>query len=595
MSLRRLALVAAAGAAWACAPHPAWVAYAPPPSPTPEQIVADLSRLRGLPLDAPLDVAFVDEASFLRAYHDSVQTTGKAHKTAYYGAFGLSGADVDAMAHKMIDRELLGFYEPHAKRLYVRRKGGGAAPTPMELFTLAHEAEHALQDRFFGTSAFENFDDIDQSLAWRSLTEGDAVLASSVLDAAQHGFGPSESVVRISEVSRAQEGTWVSAALTGRTMPAPSLLRAQLAWPYARGLSFVGALAESGGWALVNAALRNPPKTTEQVLHIEKYLAGEGAVDVGTPPPVDGYALVERGRMGELQTRYVLAECMADPQANRAAKGWGGDAYSIVARGGDQALLWSTAWDDEAAATRFADALEARRSCSRTGPKPPFTVARSGVRVAFVQGLDSEDARVAEARQLLSLVGNTPPSLPPLGPVALRLESPVTDYFSDPTARPGEDLVRLSLDMESDLRGLTPTGKEPGGAFIATGEQVAVAAWVEWGPPSAALNDATTAILVDRLRKQFGTAKVLDGGTRQVRLRWTDAEERAIKVGDLSESRLAFAPTCAGRMTVVLMTSWKAATFGENRAAAWRASVTAGATQGACRAMKELRDPRAAP
>jgi hypothetical protein len=69
------------------------------------------------------------------------------------------------------------------------------------------------------------------------------------------------------------------------------------------------------------------------VLHIEKYIAGERAVEVETPSPVEGYALVEHGRMGELQTRYVLADCVTDAEAATAASGWGGDAYAIIARG----------------------------------------------------------------------------------------------------------------------------------------------------------------------------------------------------------------------------------------------------------------------
>ncbi|MEM2876280.1 MAG: hypothetical protein QXL67_04960, partial [Candidatus Bathyarchaeia archaeon] len=47
-------------------------------------------------------------------------------------------------------------------------------------------------------------------------------------------------------------------------------------FPYAYGFDFIEALYNAGGWERVNEAYLNMPVSTEQVMHPEKYLSGEG-------------------------------------------------------------------------------------------------------------------------------------------------------------------------------------------------------------------------------------------------------------------------------------------------------------------------------
>ena len=75
--------------------------------------------------------------------------------------------------------------------------------------------------------------------------------------------------------------------------PAPSVVDTWLGWPYRRGTAFVADLLRAGGWAQVDAALRTPPATTEQVIHLEKYLAGEPAIPVRIPAPPLGWVARE--------------------------------------------------------------------------------------------------------------------------------------------------------------------------------------------------------------------------------------------------------------------------------------------------------------
>lgn len=298
----------------ACAPPVARLPlYAPPAQPSDDQTLADLSRVRSLPLDAPVAIETMDDAAFLGAFHAMVRATGKGgHTGAFWSAFAMSepSTDVMAMAGKITDDDLGGFYDPRVKRLYVRRRAKPSA-SGYDRLTLAHEEEHALQDRFFGMPDFSAVADVDESLALRALFEGDATVASVVLDANRKGTSSAEAIARLARLID-DDPLLLRASGVYAAGDVPPLLRAELAWPYVRGSTFVAELAASGGWTLVNAALRNPPKTTEQILHVEKYLAGEGPIDVRAPGAPEGYSRVESGRMGELRTRFFLAQCTRD-------------------------------------------------------------------------------------------------------------------------------------------------------------------------------------------------------------------------------------------------------------------------------------------
>ncbi len=162
-----------------------------------------------------------------------------------------------------------------------------------------------------------------------------------------------------------------AAAFDPASLPAPNYARIQSGTPAdfavldvrfaaETGLSFVRSLFAAGGWEQVNAAYANPPSTTEQILHPDKFTANESALSV---QPVDlasalgdGWSLQANGALGEWLTRLVLA-AGADPatripeeSAITAAAGWGGDSLQVYQRSGDGQLAMVQHWlaDDAA-------------------------------------------------------------------------------------------------------------------------------------------------------------------------------------------------------------------------------------------------------
>jgi hypothetical protein len=110
----------------------------------------------------------------------------------------------------------------------------------------------------------------------------------------------------------------------------------------------------------VDAAYADPPQSTEQILHPEKYLARDEPTLVALPPLTDtlgaGWHLVEAETLGEFQTSLYLAQQVDQTTADTASAGWDGDQYAVYINGDDEVLVFATAWDSAADRQEFVDA-----------------------------------------------------------------------------------------------------------------------------------------------------------------------------------------------------------------------------------------------
>ena len=121
-------------------------------------------------------------------------------------------------------------------------------------------------------------------------------------------------------------------------------------------------------------AYGRPPVSTEQVLHIEKYVAGEEPINV-TLPDISGemgkgWIQVSAGTMGEFLIRTYLEEHLDDARASRAAQGWGGDTYSLLSGPeGERVLISLTVWDSEIDGKEFFEAYQEFVALKYPGPE----------------------------------------------------------------------------------------------------------------------------------------------------------------------------------------------------------------------------------
>jgi hypothetical protein len=254
------------------------------------------------------------------------------------------------------ESQVLGFYRDTDKKLYIVSRSAGFGP--LERYTASHELTHALQDQHFdlGSLDLDRKDQGDRALAIRALVEGDASLASTYW--AQANL----TLAEILQMAAATTDPTQQAILDGL----PAIVREQLTFPYLDGLTFAMRLQQEGGWEKVDAAYRDLPASTEQVLHPEKYLAGEKPIDVALPDGLakrlgPGWSLATEDTLGELQLRTWLATASPAVDAKAAASDWGGDRVGLYHGPNDAwAIVLATAWDTPEASDRFMGAaLEA--------------------------------------------------------------------------------------------------------------------------------------------------------------------------------------------------------------------------------------------
>jgi hypothetical protein len=404
-----------------------------------QRIVMDVQAIRGLYARQPIAIEQLDERSFAEAI-DVRQAPALAEGIdRMQAALGLAdgGPGSVLQAQRILHEQLLGFYEQGSGKVYLRG-GARGGDRDLQRLTLAHEVQHALQDQHFGTLGIKGLLDEDARLARLALLEGDATITGVAYLAAQEGVPLRRAMVRLARTTRLLPTQRVIGDSGPELARAPALERERMVFPYVSGTGFAAELYRAGGFALVDRALARPPDTTEQVLHPARYVAGEAAIPVRAPMPPEGYAAIATGRMGELQTRGLLLPCLGWDRAVRAAEGWGGDAFTVVrSEQGGRAALWSTAWDTEADAAEFEQALSMSTAClpalggdgadarGQRAP-PPARLVRNGTKVVLAMGL-SQDRLAPEAATLLSLPEAPLPPAPPVGEAEVRpLPPPLT-------------------------------------------------------------------------------------------------------------------------------------------------------------------------
>jgi hypothetical protein len=304
-----------------------------------DAMVAEISDFvaeeRGLEFREPVEVELEDDAGFeARLLEDfDEDAEDMADLQVMYKALGLLGPDDDLMAQleEAYGVGVVGFYDPETDELVVR----GTALTPSVRITIAHELVHALDDQHFDLDRTE-YDERDDEIGYgfAALVEGQATLVEE------------EYLYSLSDEEQDQYLDEMLDQVGGGVPDVPDVLLEVISSPYVDGPPFVDELWLASGEEGVNAAYRDPPRTSEQVLRPDAYLDREAPVDVPHPSP-DG-ALVEEGVLGQLMIELTLAQVVDPQQAETAATGWGGD-WAVAWQEGERSCMRAVVVGDTAA------------------------------------------------------------------------------------------------------------------------------------------------------------------------------------------------------------------------------------------------------
>jgi hypothetical protein len=259
------------------------------------------------------------------------------------------GTDLAALAVSFAAVTAGATYSPLDKQVLLVSERGG----PRDTGLLTHEFVHALQDQHFDLlrMMLARPFSFDREEAAFALVEGDAV---SVERRVMRG----EAWVRrpLEEVAR-EEDERFSSYRKGIGAFFPPLLTETFIFRYRDGLRFVETLRRARPAVDLNEVFRRPPVSSEQVLHPEKYLAGETPREVEADVRAfadEGWRLTATTPLGEIGARGLLMAGVAGEEAKRAAAGWGGDRSFVFEREGRAPLfVWKTVWDTTRDAQEF--------------------------------------------------------------------------------------------------------------------------------------------------------------------------------------------------------------------------------------------------
>jgi hypothetical protein len=342
--------------------------------------------------------------------------------TLTYVAFGLFPPDLnmDSMLNDLYTEQVAGFYDPDTKDLVLIREespsespdlldrlwsaiGVGSQPSEESKAILAHELAHALADQHFDLLSLHKnaLPDDDASLALTGLIEGEAmvIMILSLLDeTGQADFlaTPPELLSTLMNLVLPLATTFAGGEAFSK---APPLIQETLLVPYTQGLQFCLHILQNGGWARLNEAFRNPPISSEQLLHPERYLANEQPLRYRFPSPPPAALLpltsVKENTLGELALGILLDETLPARLTKEVANGWAGDTYRVYRRADASQpplLLWLSAWDSPEEAIEAEHALRMHFLQST----PPAHVYRRGQTLSLIRGAtDAERTEIA--------------------------------------------------------------------------------------------------------------------------------------------------------------------------------------------------------
>jgi hypothetical protein len=387
-----------------------------------DAITGEVAAIRGLPFKQRITVSNQQQPEFERYLEAEMAHSLPPERAAAFGRVvrkvGLFNGplidDAVALMRLLATSQVAAYYNPDESAFYVLLED--AAMTLLAPI-YAHELYHGLQDQYWDLDSYlldasGNGLNDDEVLARQSVVEGEAtyimnlwmmekvagrppprfavtlaVMAQALMTSSSLGDLISESVMP----GAANEDLQASAAAMADI---PPFMIETLLGAYLKGMAFVHTVAGQG-WEAVGRLYADPPRSTEQILHPEKWGQRDNPVTIDFPnlasePDLAGWTVLESNVIGEFQWRMIFNEFSLRALAVSAAAGWDGDRFAVLERNEDLLLLLYTTWDSEADADEFASAYRQLLPVKYAGVDEPTQVDVRGSDVLIVEGGDAD-------------------------------------------------------------------------------------------------------------------------------------------------------------------------------------------------------------
>ena len=396
-----------------------------------QSIADDVARFRGWEFAEPVPMRILHRDRMQAVIEHEIAIDYPASRLQHVEAglrmVGLMPPDSD-LKQTVVDvygEAIGGFYDPQTKTFYVIADEDELENTFINRIIIAHELCHALDDQQFDLEAmWEGRDPTEEAEAvYASVAEGSAMAVTvqfAIKDGVRAVQGGEDLMAELGDEALAE-------ADAESLLAAPPYIQTMLAhymcgtWLVMRGQSWMMRLTFGAAYVPhdVRRLMTDPPRSTEQVLHQEKYWQSHerdepvridddvvGGLLAGAP-----WQPVHVDTYGELQCAVLTDDSRPQsveeltlkilPQqwTTAAATGWGGDRFYLLSRRGNVngansfMGLWITAWDTPEDREEFVAAME--WNC----PDPNRTLTRLGDRAAvWFYGFDDAARQALEQK-----------------------------------------------------------------------------------------------------------------------------------------------------------------------------------------------------
>jgi hypothetical protein len=371
------------------------------------QIAQELTAISGLSLHHPVPCDFISKDKVNEFLKKRVQEIAKPEdiraEEMTLKKFGLAPSDFN-LAQNTVDlltEQAAAFYDYDRKKLFIT----DSTPAETQQPILAHELSHAVADQNFDLGKYirKARSSDDGATARLAVMEGQATWLMSEYLARKMGQSLRNSPSLVRTMSTLSESGASEYPVFGH---APLYLRRTLIFPYTAGMLFQNALLERDGQRGFIEVFQNPPLSSQQILHPEKYLARVKPVKPDLPHPKlpRGYKGLIGGSLGELEHSILLEQYLGSEQAAAIAPHWRGCAFELDEdkKAGRLVLRYAVQWDSEESARMYFAAYqevlrkkwkkitfspESLDAVTGEGDDGHFELRRKGAIVTSVEGL----------------------------------------------------------------------------------------------------------------------------------------------------------------------------------------------------------------
>ncbi len=324
-----------------------------------DRILGQISTITGLKLKHPVPMTALSKAEWRQWVEERLKESAKPEEIKVEETamkiFGFLPPDFDLRASTvdLMSEQAAAVYDHKKKRMIFVQ---GAAPDEMQEAVLAHELSHALADQHFDMGRFlEKGPHSDESESARlAVVEGQAmwIMLEVMLNRNGQSLTKNSAALELMIPSMGK----MAASQYPVFEKSPLYLKESLLFPYSAGLLFQQAVIDKLGRDAFAAVLRDPPKTTQQVLHPAKYFAHAAAASVELPE-FDGRNKLKKlteGDVGEFDMRVLFEQYASKKEAVELAPEWRAGRFELLEdKAAKQPVLrWSVLWSSPESARK---------------------------------------------------------------------------------------------------------------------------------------------------------------------------------------------------------------------------------------------------